>query len=501
MARFSYRQRPPLSAATLDAGSVSTPTVPLTPLEFLTLHLGIEPDPKQAELLRNDPHRCILNCSRQWGKSTITAAKAVHKACTQPGSLTIVLSPSARQSGEFVMKARYFLSTLGLSAASDGHNEISLALRNGSRIVGLPSNEGKIRGFSSVALLLIDEAARVQDSLYQAVRPMLAASDGQLWLMSTPAGRTGFFFREWSSHAADWLRFSIPASDCPRIGKRFLDEERRALPAQTFRQEYCCEFLDPEDAVFPTQLLEQAFTDAPPLIAIPEEGSNIVFLPPSDIHLRTAFDEAARAAGTPPKLDPPYYFIGVDFGQSEDYTAICIIERAEILAGPRSPMTYDWPRRMLYTVRYLERFPLGTPYPDIIDAICRLVRNSALIGRCQIIVDGTGVGTPVVQMLRRQSPGPIVHSVILTSGTGHSRAGDTHRLPRAELLARIECAFQNSSLHISRHLPLSNALFLELQSLRRKHRNTGFETILPDRESDHDDLVFATALAHWRTTW
>jgi len=65
--------------------------------------------------------------------------------------------------------------------------------RTGSRIVGLPQNEGKVRGFSAVSLLLIDEASRVSDILYRAMRPTLAVGDGDLWLMSTPNGNQGFF--------------------------------------------------------------------------------------------------------------------------------------------------------------------------------------------------------------------------------------------------------------------------------------------------------------------
>lgn len=483
-----------------EAHSVSAAPIPSL-LEFVRKHLNLNPDPEQARLLKLDPRRCILNCTRQWGKSTITAAKAVHKALSEPKSLTVALSPSARQSAEFVLKARNFLQSIGISTKSDGHNEISILLPNRSRIIGLPSSQDKIRGFSAVSLLLIDEAARVEDTLYSTVRPMLAASDGQLWLMSTPAGRSGFFFREWSSPAQDWMRLSIPASDCPRIGKRFLDEERRSLSPHTFRQEYGCEFLDPEDAVFPSALLEEAFTDAPPLLVTAPEGSNVVFLPPLDTHLRTEFDAAARASGCPPRLDRPYYFIGIDLGQAQDYTAICVIERAEIITGPRSHMTYEWPRDRVLTVRHLERFPLGTPYPDIIQAICRLARNPIIAGNSQIIIDGTGVGAPVIDMLRRERPGPIIHTVIFTGGTGYKRIGDTHHVPRSEVLGRLESAFHNRRLNISRHLPYSQNLFLELQTLRRKFKGTGIETIQPERDADHDDLVFATALAHWRTTW
>jgi hypothetical protein len=116
----------------------------------------------------------------QWGKSTVTAAKAVHHAIHTPGSLTLVISPSSRQSGEFLHKVAEFISQLGIQTRGDGRNEISLKLPNGSRIIGLPGNENTIRGFSKVSLMLIDEAARVSDEIYKAVRPMLAVGNGDL---------------------------------------------------------------------------------------------------------------------------------------------------------------------------------------------------------------------------------------------------------------------------------------------------------------------------------
>ena len=88
----------------------------------------------------------------------------------------------------------------------DGDNEMSLALPNGSRIVGLPGNEATIRGFSAVRLLLVDEASRVEDEMYLAVRPMLAVSDGALWLMSTPFGKRGFFYETWAHGGPEWER-------------------------------------------------------------------------------------------------------------------------------------------------------------------------------------------------------------------------------------------------------------------------------------------------------
>jgi hypothetical protein len=227
--------------------------------EFARGRLGFQPDEKQIAVLRGG-RRGIVNCTRQWGKSTITAVKAVHRAHTRPRSLTLALSPSARQSGEFLRKAEDFVRRLGIKPRGDGDNDLSIAFPNGSRIVGLPGNETTVRGFSAVSLLLIDEAARVEDDLYRAMRPVLAVCNGDLWLMSTPNGKRGFFWEEWDHGAEEWERISVAAPDCPRISPPFLAEER-AKGDNWYRQEYLCEFVDMDGAVFARELIDRAFED------------------------------------------------------------------------------------------------------------------------------------------------------------------------------------------------------------------------------------------------
>src|SRR5262245_57429410 len=92
--------------------------------KFARERLDFHPDEKQKRVLRSESKRGILNCSRQWGKSTVTAAKAVHRAYFDAGSLVLVVSPSERQSGEFLRKAQGFVRRLGLEAKGDGLNRI-----------------------------------------------------------------------------------------------------------------------------------------------------------------------------------------------------------------------------------------------------------------------------------------------------------------------------------------------------------------------------------------
>jgi hypothetical protein len=230
-------------------------------VEWAKAELGFAADPLQERVLRSTSRRGILNCCRQWGKSTVTAAKALYEAWERPESLVLVVSPCARQSGEFLRKAEGFAAKLGARRKGDGHNALSLALANGSRIVGLPGKEATVRGYSAVRLLLIDEASRVSDEMYYALRPMLAVSDGALWLMSTPHGKRGFFWEEWENGGPEWERVRARGTECPRIAPRFLEEERGRLGERMFRQEYLCEFEETAAGLFSREMIDRAFSD------------------------------------------------------------------------------------------------------------------------------------------------------------------------------------------------------------------------------------------------
>lgn len=229
---------------------------------FALTRLGFVPDAKQTEVLKSNAKRGILNCSRQWGKSTVTAAKAVHRAYTRPGCLVLVASPGERQSAEFLRKASALVRRLAIKPRGDGDNAVSLLFPNGSRIVGLPGTEATVRGFSAASMILIDEASRVHDELYMSLRPMLAVGDGDLWLMSTPAGQRGFFYEAWTGGGGEWMRVGVKATDCSRITGKFLDEERGEMGASLFSQEYMCEFVGSGSDMFARELVEAALDDS-----------------------------------------------------------------------------------------------------------------------------------------------------------------------------------------------------------------------------------------------
>jgi hypothetical protein len=224
---------------------------------------GLEPDPWQEELLADPGRQVLLNCSRQCGKSRTVSALAVHAAVIQPDALVLLLSPSLRQSCELFRKVREGYHAIGRPVPQRAVSQTRLELANGARIVSLPGKEETIRSFSNVALLAIDEAARVPDDLYAAVRPMLAVSRGRLVCLSTPFGQRGYFHREWADPDAAWQRVCVPWPQCPRITADFIAGERRALGDSWVRQEYGCSFEALAGLVYPDFAAQCGVASAP----------------------------------------------------------------------------------------------------------------------------------------------------------------------------------------------------------------------------------------------
>jgi hypothetical protein len=233
---------------------------------LLAARAGIVPDPWQAAVLRSRSPRLLLNACRQSGKSTITAAVAVHTAVFEPGALVLLVSPTLRQSGELFKKALAIYRALDRPVPAESETALTLTLETGSRIVSLPGREATIRGYSGAALIALDEASRIEDSLYFSLRPMVATSGGRLIGLSTPWGRRGWFHAEWTEGGAVWERYEVPATNCPRIPASFLEEERRSMGPLFFDSEYACKFVETADQLFAYDDIAAAITnDVAPL--------------------------------------------------------------------------------------------------------------------------------------------------------------------------------------------------------------------------------------------
>ena len=221
------------------------------------------PDPLQEVALRSWARRLILNCNRQWGKSTIAAIRALHRALFWPGSLILLVSRAHAQSGGLLDKVRAFLPALGIVARGDGVNRQSVKLPNGSRIVALPGGDKPTRSYSKVSMVIIDEAAMVADPVHDAVAPTLATTNGDLMLVSTPMGKRGAFYRAWQYGGGEWERIFGPVDEANpgRIAGAHLGSERRRGGDDYFEQEYLCVFLDRDSYLFNEDSIKFVFSN------------------------------------------------------------------------------------------------------------------------------------------------------------------------------------------------------------------------------------------------
>ena len=266
LARRMLKDARGMSVPNMDPDQVA-PVVDV--LEFAAAAGFPDLDPWQVEALTSTNRKLIFLCSRQAGKSTVSGILVAHNAVTCPGSLGLVGAPSLRQSGELFRSVKHMVkaATSALDLPGVAHESaLRLELENGARIVALPgSSEGTVRGYSAANLVVLDEAARVTDELIAAIRPTLATTNGRIIALSTPAGKRGWYFLEWSS-GVGWERTRITAEDCPRISEEFLADELRALGPHVYGSEYLCEFYDPDTSVFSTELIELALSfDVRPL--------------------------------------------------------------------------------------------------------------------------------------------------------------------------------------------------------------------------------------------
>ena len=221
----------------------------------------VEPAPWQVDVIRSEAPKRLILVSRQGGKSTTVGAKCAHGMVYAPG-LYLIISPTLRQSKLFLQKTLSVYNNLTDVPRIKSCTDVELTLENGSKLVALPGDDdANIRGYSAPRAIIIDEASRVHDKVYAAIRPMRAASPNcQLIVLTTPWGRRGWFYEAWEN-GAGWERTIVTARDCPHITDEFLDEELTEHGDWFVRREYMCEFIDTAESFFSSELFDAMIND------------------------------------------------------------------------------------------------------------------------------------------------------------------------------------------------------------------------------------------------
>lgn len=274
---------------------------------------GFDPFDWQCAVLSDPSTRICIDGARQGGKSTIISAGACHMAKYKPKSLTLVIAPTKAQASEDIIKIRHFIASDKNYPALVKNNTEVIETVTGSRILVIVASDDGARGYSNPDLIIFDEASRIPDEVFEAVRPMITNNlKARIYEISTPNGKQGFFY----NHFCDphWSRYfvrtpfepyetgngteleMIDRESCikqlksnlpPNAGydrikfffspRHYNEEEQkealRGLHLRKFKQEYGCEFVDADDAVFSQSLIELMFSD--PILTPFEEPETI----------------------------------------------------------------------------------------------------------------------------------------------------------------------------------------------------------------------------------
>ena len=273
-----------------------------------------------------------------------------------------------------------------------------------------------------MTLLLVDEAARVDDEVFEAMMPVLATGGGRLWLMSTPNGRRGFFYDAWEYEGEEWMRVSVPATECPRLSADFLASERKRKRERMFRQEYLCEFVDRDDGFIPGETVEEAYVLAP------------------DLGIEAA------------KLLSREFFLGLDLGKRQDHSALAVVER-RVEVTPLNRVTYQYERQRRLRVRELEELPIGMAYSVVAQLVAGRVRELSKEGRCEVVVDATGVGGAVLEVLGEAlgmgvQASCLMVPVVITGGETEGASGGVQHVPKGHLMSVLEVMLSVRELKI-----------------------------------------------------
>ena len=314
--------------------------------------LDFSPFPYQSRLLCDGSKRIVVCMGRQTGKTTITAAKAIWFAYVHPGTTTLIVSPSLRQSIILFDRILSFIySNKILFASVKRKTRTIIQLDNGSQIIALPCSAHRLRGHTAHNLI-VDEAAFLPDEIItQILFPMLATTGGNLVLLSTPWGRENVFYRAFSDPS--YSVHHVKSSECPLISREFLEEQRQNMTSMAYDMEYNAFFVEPASSYFTQELIKGCINP--------------------EMELETDIEKVSFPSGD--------YYLGCDLGKLNDYSVIAIVKKVGDVIQ----------------LVFLKEFPLETPYSHVIGFIVRAEQKFRFR---KVLIDRSGVGEAVLEELK-----------------------------------------------------------------------------------------------------
>lgn len=220
------------------------------------------PNGKQIEIVQTAGNKLILMPRQCFGKTTIIAIKEIaHPMIFKPNT-PILVATNVEDSAVNLIKivkssVKKYADLCGfLQVTKDNEKEFELS--NGSRVKALSSGSTAPRGFTA-KILVLDEAAYISDErFYKELLPTTASIDNPVIVASsTPNGKQGWFYKYWQE--MDWKRITAKREDCTWKSDDWFAQKRLEMTDTAYRQEFECEFLDVQNAVFSVEQLDRVF--------------------------------------------------------------------------------------------------------------------------------------------------------------------------------------------------------------------------------------------------
>jgi len=419
----------------------SSVNVPEDPVQFCVEWFGFKPTEYQARLLRDRSKRIVVRWSRQAGKTTTLALRAIWFALKHPKTLTLIVAPSLRQSMILADKLQDFLTSLPPStrrAIIDKLQRTVIRFKNGSRIVALPNSPQLLRGYTA-NLCILDEASFFRDDelvIYNVIMPMLSTTDGTLIVSSTPWSTDSVFYKmcmnpEYSQHVITW-------EDVVKAGlvkPEFIEEMRQSIPAERFQREFESKFVEDVDAWLPQSLIASCIDSE---------------LQPYDFHDNPQGD----------------FYVGVDFGKQQDYSVVVVVQKfGNILK-----------------LVHVHRFPLNTEYASVIGYIKSLQDRWRTVH--SVYADITGVGAYIVEDMAHSGITNVTGVTFTVQSKEDMATVLREKMRQKEFLIPYEPVRKRQDLDLCSELNVERYELMKTGHIRFSHP-----------ESTNDDVFWATALA------
>jgi phage FluMu gp28-like protein len=415
--------------------------IPNDPVEFAKAFFNFEAKEYQANLLRDNSKRIVVRWSRQAGKTTCIALRAICFATLHPKTLTLIVAPSLRQS--IIMRDRIqdFLMSMPKEHRLQLIGKLqrtTIRFKNGSRIVALPNSPQLLRGFTANQVIC-DEAGFFKDDqlvFYNVLYPMLSTTDGTLIASSTPWSKDSVFYRmcqneEFSKHVVTWD--NVVKSGLIKLS--FIDEMKAQLPYERFQREFNAEFVEDIDAWL-TQSLIVSCID-------------------SQLQLYDFQDQ--------PKGE---FYVGVDFGKEQDFTVVLVVEKTG----------------QILRVIHIHRFPLKTEYASVIGYVKSLLDRWREIRA--VYADITGVGNYIVEDMFRSGIQNVTGVTFTVQSKEEMATIMREKMRTAEVKIPYVPANRLEDVDMTAELNIEKYELMKTGHLRFSHPEGG-----------HDDVFWSTALA------